>query len=281
MGSGLCVCVCVCACVRVCKCVSHEGQVTFFIESVTIIVVAIPEGLPLAVTISLAYSVRKMLADQNLVRVMAACETMGGATNICSDKTGTLTENLMTVTEGVFLGEMKGRLPGREELGEEYFRVLSAGIAANSSAHLGEGGKVVGNPTDGSMLTMLSKLGCDYAAERKRLEVVRAFPFSSTKKRMSTLVVDGGRTVMHTKGASEVVLETCSQQLCADGSSRPLDEAAKVAMRQHITAMAGQGLRTIGVAMKEMPGADASVVENATDRDMVLVCIVGIKDPLR
>ena len=257
-------------------------QVTFFIEAVTILVVAVPEGLPLAVTISLAYSVRKMLQDNNLVRVIASCETMGGANNICSDKTGTLTENRMTVTEGVFLGEKKGEIPTAESLGRPYLDIMASGIAINSSAHIGEDGKMIGNPTEGSMLVMLSRFGRNYKEERKRMQVVRAYPFSSTKKRMSTLVRDGsGRTVMHTKGASEVVLETCSTLLGPDGSALHMDETNRAAMRRQIDEMASRGLRTIGVAMKEMPGADERVEESVNDQGMVLVCIVGIKDPLR
>jgi len=109
-----------------------RNLVTFFIDSVTIIVVAIPEGLPLAVTISLAYSVQRMQRDQNLVRVMAACETMGGATNICSDKTGTLTENLMTVAEGFFAGKSWPTLPTKSDFEMGYFDTLCESIAINS-----------------------------------------------------------------------------------------------------------------------------------------------------
>ena len=189
-------------------------------------VVAIPEGLPLSVSISLAYSVGRMQKDNNLVRVLAACETMGGATNICSDKTGTLTENLMTVTQGYFAGRPWSELPARTDFEPAYFDTLVDSIASNSRAELGKDlpngrTEVIGNKTEGAMLIFLRTLGVDYVAQRARLDTARTFPFSSAKKRMSTLVrTSGNEGRLYLKGASEIVTDLCSSYMAKDGSTQ-------------------------------------------------------------
>ena len=165
--------------------------------AVTLIVVAVPEGLPMAVTLSLAYSMRRMLKTNNLVRKMHACETMGAVTVICTDKTGTLTQNRMTVYEMVC---------------ENINDVLYENIALNSTANL-DGEKVIGNPTEGALLLWMRDAGVDYAEKRAAVEVLDAVPFSTERKYMSTTVRSlamNGETVTHLKGAPEVVMSMCN-----------------------------------------------------------------------
>jgi magnesium-transporting ATPase (P-type) len=267
-----------------------NNLVKFFIDSVTIIVVAVPEGLPLAVTISLAYSVKRMQADMNLVRVMAACETMGGATTVCSDKTGTLTQNLMTVSEGFFAGRFWPAPPTRADLEVGYFEVLAQGISVNSRAELGgelPGGRpeVIGNKTEGAMLAFIRAVGADYRAERTRANVARTFPFSSLKKRMSTLLRRSGNDGrLHCKGASEVIAEGCDSYLASDGSRQPLTDSVREEVAGHIATMAGRGLRTLGLAVADVDdvGGVAGLEDApAPDMRMTLVAVIGIRDPPR
>lgn len=165
--------------------------------AVTLIVVAVPEGLPMAVTLSLAYSMRRMLKTNNLVRKMHACETMGAVTVICTDKTGTLTQNRMTVYEMVC---------------ENINDVLYENIALNSTANL-DGEKVIGNPTEGALLLWMRDAGVDYAEKRAAIEVLDAVPFSTERKYMSTTVRSlamNGETVTYLKGAPEFVMSMCN-----------------------------------------------------------------------
>lgn len=165
--------------------------------AVTLIVVAVPEGLPMAVTLSLAYSMRRMLKTNNLVRKMHACETMGAVTVICTDKTGTLTQNRMTVYEMV---------------SENMNDVLYENIALNSTANL-DGEKVIGNPTEGALLLWMRDAGVDYAEKRTAVEVLDVIPFSTERKYMSTTVRSlamNGETLTHLKGAPEVVMSMCN-----------------------------------------------------------------------
>ncbi len=254
--------------------------------------VAIPEGLPLAVTISLAYSVKRMQSDMNLVRVMAACETMGGATNICSDKTGTLTQNLMTVNEGYMGGKFWKELPKRADFEMSYLDTLVTSIACNSKGELGKdlpNGRIemIGNKTECAMLVFLRGLGFDYRAERAKTDVARSFPFSSAKKRMSTLVrnpAGGTSGRLYTKGASEIVAATCSSYLAKDGSRQELDAAMQKEIMEHIEGMAGHGLRTIGIAFSDIE--DVEVVRQLEDAPpaemrMTFIAVLGIRDPPR
>ena len=264
-----------------------------FIISITIVVVAIPEGLPLAVTISLAYSMRKMLKDKNLVRHLIACETMGGATNICSDKTGTLTENRMTVTEGFFGGAHHDDVPSAAVLGAELTALIAQVAAVDSTAFLdrsdaAKGAVAVGSKTECALLVLAEKLGADYAALRHAHVALHLVPFSSARKRMSTVVAAPlGRRVL-VKGASEIVLAACTQMVDAEGSVVPLGEAEKRAIvESEINHMAGKGLRTLALAYRD--SADVEGVAVAAEAkpptvdgaDLTLLCIVGIQDPLR
>ena len=209
--------------------------------AVTVIVVAVPEGLPMSVTLSLAMSMKRMLANNNLVRKMHACETMGAATVICTDKTGTLTQNQMRVSEAAFDYASDSNIK----------EIIAEGIAANSTAHLDEGAngvKVLGNPTEGALLLWLADQGVDYAELRNRAHVVEQLTFSTERKYMAT-VVDSpllNHRVVYVKGAPEYVMNFCSQMVTAQGlvpmeSSRPAVEA-KLLQYQN------QAMRTLGFA---------------------------------
>lgn len=168
--------------------------------AVTLIVVAVPEGLPMSVTISLALSMRKMLKEKNLVRKLHACETLGAATVICTDKTGTLTENRMSVVESEFWGVGKG--------------IVADGIAVNSTAALSAADngepRAIGNPTEGALLLWLRSQGIDYSVRRNAYRVVDQVAFSTERKKMSTDAVDpaSGEEYLFIKGAPELLLET-------------------------------------------------------------------------
>eukprot|EP01126_Amoeba_proteus_P007989 TRINITY_DN1292_c0_g1_i4.p1 TRINITY_DN1292_c0_g1~~TRINITY_DN1292_c0_g1_i4.p1 ORF type:complete len:242 (-),score=57.91 TRINITY_DN1292_c0_g1_i4:11-682(-) len=203
--------------------------VEFVIIAITIIAVAVPEGLPLSVTISLAYSMTQMMADQNLVRHLAACETMGGATTICSDKTGTLTQNKMTVTECI-VGTKEFALNSLENLEGVLNDKLTYGlfinnIALNSSANITinvDGVKQIsGAPTEAALLDLLGKLKLEFSAirDRERKNVKATYPFSSDKKRMSTVIQHGHDHILLVKGASEVILARCNNYLQSGESS--------------------------------------------------------------
>lgn len=203
----------------------EEGKSLFdyslkaFIMGVTIVVVAVPEGLPLAVTLSLAYSTQKMMADNNLIRVLAACETMGNATNICSDKTGTLTQNKMTVVEGWVGGKYKTVAPVKEDISAEAIDALCIAISVNSTAVLIKNSSsnepiVSGSKTEGALLIMLkTSFNVDYAPIRASSFNAgrgdRLFTFSSARKKMSVLMINGSKKnsgVSYTKGAAEVIV---------------------------------------------------------------------------
>ena len=209
--------------------------------AVTVIVVAVPEGLPMSVTLSLAMSMKRMLANNNLVRKMHACETMGAATVICTDKTGTLTQNQMRVNTADFSYAPDSNVK----------EIIAEGIAANSTAHLDEGAngvKVLGNPTEGALLLWLADQGVDYAELRNRAHVVEQLTFSTERKYMAT-VVDSpllNHRVVYVKGAPEYVMNFCSQMVTAQRlvpmeSSRPAVEA-KLLQYQN------QAMRTLGFA---------------------------------
>ncbi|XP_069084912.1 plasma membrane calcium-transporting ATPase 1 isoform X2 [Pleurodeles waltl] len=271
--------------------------VKFFIIGVTVLVVAVPEGLPLAVTISLAYSVKKMMKDNNLVRHLDACETMGNATAICSDKTGTLTMNRMTVVQA-FLGEKHyKKIPEPDALNEKTLHLLVTGIAVNcayTSKILPpekEGGlpSQVGNKTECSLLGFVLDLKRDYQDVRNEIPeetLFKVYTFNSVRKSMSTVLKNSdGSYRMFSKGASEIVLKKCYKIITADGEAkvfrpRDRDDMAK----RVIEPMASEGLRTICLAYRDFPvGEHEPEWDNETEILTGLTCIavVGIEDPVR
>eukprot|EP01119_Soliformovum_irregulare_P015116 TRINITY_DN420_c0_g1_i1.p1 TRINITY_DN420_c0_g1~~TRINITY_DN420_c0_g1_i1.p1 ORF type:complete len:706 (-),score=251.71 TRINITY_DN420_c0_g1_i1:81-2198(-) len=230
------------------------------------------------------------MKDQNLVRHLAACETMGGATCICSDKTGTLTQNRMTVTKLWMAGSLYEEIPtSKSGLADRVLNYLNEGIAVNSSAYIEkreEGLPVfVGAKTECALLVLSDKLGSSYEDIRKDAQIVRAYPFSSKKKRMSTLIKSDSGYRLYTKGASEVVLDLCTEVLDADGDAVRLDDEEKAKLMRTIEDWAGQGLRTLSLTVAihgddlELPSE--SEKECHLEQKLILVAIVGIEDPLR
>ncbi|OQR83561.1 P-type ATPase (P-ATPase) Superfamily, partial [Achlya hypogyna] len=270
-----------------------QDYLDFFIIGITVLVVAIPEGLPLAVTIALAFSVKKMLLDNNLVRHLDACETMGSATTICSDKTGTLTTNRMTVVECYVGGrEFSSASALASSLSATTKSALCDGICLNSTAEilppLKEGGKPehTGNKTECALLQLAGDMGVAYADVRKAGDIGHMITFSSAKKRMSVVVRLSAQSCrVFTKGASEIVLDLCTAQQQLDGTVRPLDASQK----QHvytsvIEKYAGQAYRTLCLAYRDiaLPLEEVkSWSDDEIEKDLTCVAIVGIEDPVR
>ncbi|XP_070791258.1 plasma membrane calcium-transporting ATPase 3 isoform X2 [Pituophis catenifer annectens] len=270
--------------------------VKFFIIGVTVLVVAVPEGLPLAVTISLAYSVKKMMKDNNLVRHLDACETMGNATAICSDKTGTLTTNRMTVVQS-YLGDTHYKeTPEPSSLTSKILDLLVHAIAINSAYTTKilppekEGGlpRQVGNKTECSLLGFVVDLRRDYQPVREHIpeeKLYKVYTFNSVRKSMSTVVCmpDGGYRLF-SKGASEIVLKKCTNILNSNGELRvfrPRDRDEMV--KKVIEPMACDGLRTICIAYRDFPAGKEPDWDNENDIviDLTCIAVVGIEDPVR
>uniref|UniRef100_A0A674CXF8 Calcium-transporting ATPase n=1 Tax=Salmo trutta TaxID=8032 RepID=A0A674CXF8_SALTR len=271
--------------------------VKFFIIGVTVLVVAVPEGLPLAVTISLAYSVKKMMKDNNLVRHLDACETMGNATAICSDKTGTLTMNRMTVVQAYVADKHYRNVPEPQLIPSAIMDILVLGISVNSAYTTNimspekEGGlpRQVGNKTECALLGFANDLKRDYQAIRNEIpeeKLYKVYTFNSCRKSMSTVLKNADRSFrMFSKGASEILLKKCSKLLTASGETkvfRPRDREDMV--KKVIEPMASEGLRTICLAYRDFPVSEGEPdwdQENDILTSLTCVCVVGIEDPVR
>ncbi|XP_048343296.1 plasma membrane calcium-transporting ATPase 2 [Sphaerodactylus townsendi] len=270
--------------------------VKFFIIGVTVLVVAVPEGLPLAVTISLAYSVKKMMKDNNLVRHLDACETMGNATAICSDKTGTLTTNRMTVVQAHVADVHYKEIPDPDSIPAKTLELLVNAIAINSAYTSKvlppekEGGlpRQVGNKTECGLLGFVLDLKQDYQPIRNQIpeeKLYKVYTFNSVRKSMSTVIkLPDGNFRMYSKGASEIVLKKCSKILNAAGEPRifrPRDRDEMV--KKVIEPMACDGLRTICVAFRDFSNDPEPDWDNENDilTDLTGICVVGIEDPVR
>uniref|UniRef100_A0A8C2A8K8 Calcium-transporting ATPase n=1 Tax=Cyprinus carpio TaxID=7962 RepID=A0A8C2A8K8_CYPCA len=270
--------------------------VKFFIIGVTVLVVAVPEGLPLAVTISLAYSVKKMMKDNNLVRHLDACETMGNATAICSDKTGTLTTNRMTVVQSYINDQHFREIPDPSQINPNTLEMIVNAISINCAYTSKimppdmEGGlpKQVGNKTECGLLGFLLDLKRDYAPVREQIpeeKLYKVYTFNSVRKSMSTVVqMPDGSFRLYSKGASEILLKKCSSILGANGEARnfkPRDRDEMV--KKVIEPMACEGLRTICIAYREFSCDPEPDWDNEAEivTDLTCISVVGIEDPVR
>ncbi|KAH9755790.1 calcium-transporting ATPase 1 [Citrus sinensis] len=263
----------------------------FFAIAVTIVVVAVPEGLPLAVTLSLAFAMKKMMNDKALVRHLAACETMGSATSICSDKTGTLTTNHMTVLKACICEEIKevDNSKGTPAFGSSIpasaSKLLLQSIFNNTGGEvvIGEGNKteILGTPTETAILEFGLLLGGDFQAERQASKIVKVEPFNSVKKQMGVVIElpEGGFRV-HCKGASEIILAACDKFLNSNGEVVPLNEAAVNHLNETIEKFASEALRTLCLAYMEI-GNEFSADAPIPTEGYTCIGIVGIKDPMR
>lgn len=231
--------------------------------AVTLVVVAVPEGLPMAVTLSLAYSMRRMLKTNNLVRKLHACETMGATTVICTDKTGTLTQNRMQVADARFFGN-----PSDE--------VLYEGIAVNSTAQLDTSKpkvEVLGNPTEGALLLWLAKRGADYLKLREGAVRIEELPFTTERKYMATVVKSAtGKTILYVKGAPEIIFGMCRNTA---GVTRQEIDA-------QLLEYQNQAMRTLGFAYQVIEDGNATISDNKVVADnLTFLGVVAISDPVR
>ncbi|MFS7973797.1 putative P-type Ca(2+) transporter [Helianthus anomalus] len=251
----------------------------YFAIAVTIVVVAVPEGLPLAVTLSLAFAMKKMMNDKALVRNLAACETMGSATTICSDKTGTLTTNHMTVVKSCIC------LNVSNDIHESSKKILVQSIFTNTGGEVvvNKEGKneILGSPTDTAILEFGLSLGGDFHAERETTKVIRVEPFNSTKKQMGVVLeLPEGGVRAHCKGASEIVLAACDKVINQNGEVVTLDDERLSYLKSTIDTFAGEALRTLCLAYMDLEdggSADTPIPSSG----YTCIGIVGIKDPVR
>jgi Ca2+-transporting ATPase len=281
-----------------------RGLIDAFIIGITLLVVGIPEGLPLAVMIALAYSVKAMIEDQCLVRHLQSCETMGGATNICSDKTGTLTQNRMTVMEGFIGFSYFESVPFQAGFAVEkrLWELIREGAALNSSSFRQEA-KVIGYPTEMAILDMVDKQdgSADYymsvrkdQAPNKLLQV----PFSSETKRMISVFFVPAENVIrvHIKGAPDRLIADAGSVMLPDGKPVPVTEEAKGHLETMVTDLSNKGFRTLLLAYKDFaprdflrdPTAQSLQEKYAVDTqapgfgsNLTVLCVVGIEDPVR
>jgi Ca2+ transporting ATPase len=263
----------------------HE-IIEYFIIAVSIVVVAVPEGLPLSVTIALAYSVGKMKEENNLVRYLQACETMGGADNICSDKTGTLTKNLMTVTN-IFIEQAVHESMEAEIVSEHTCKILCLSVCNNSNANpiiTQQKGAIaieqIGNKTECALLEMAYRMGYDYKKFRNKDHIVKIFPFSSERKKMATIYQDDkGAIYVFVKGAPDFLIPYCSKYVNRNGHQSKINPEFSESLNQTIINFANESLRTLLLSYKEV----SQVPEEWDDieKDLCVLGLVGIKDPLR
>ena len=232
--------------------------------AVTLVVVAVPEGLPMAVTLSLAYSMRRMLKTNNLVRKMHACETMGATTVICTDKTGTLTQNQMQVYKTNFFGS------------EADAQLFLEGMAVNSTAQLDLSAakpQVLGNPTEGALLLWLKERGADYAELREKASRIEELPFSTERKYMATVVKSSnGKTILYVKGAPEIIFGMCKNT----------SGVTKAEIDAQLLEYQNQAMRTLGFAYQELGDKDVAIADGkVVATNLTFLGIVAISDPVR
>ncbi|MDR2366939.1 MAG: calcium-translocating P-type ATPase, PMCA-type [Deltaproteobacteria bacterium] len=265
-----------------------SSLVRFFMVAVTIIVVAVPEGLPMSVTLSLAYSMRKMTAANNLVRRMHACETIGAATVICSDKTGTLTMNQMKVTSFSYSTLPKGNFP--EGVERDF---LNEALAANSTANLmpddfGKLTKPLGNPTESALLMWIEENGHGYLDIRNAFELKGQLTFSTERKYMATVGkgVLKDSLVLHVKGAPEIVLSKCAFQRAPDGQAVGLSDKTREEISDSLKSEQERGMRTLGLAMMAVDTDAAEygqddIIKLVGENKLVFMGFFSIADPVR
>ena len=252
----------------------------YFMVAVTLVVVAVPEGLPMSVTLSLAMSMRRMLQTNNLVRKMHACETMGAATVICTDKTGTLTQNRMQVAHTNFYA-----LNGQNFTDSEASNLIKENISANSTAFLDFSDptkiKTLGSPTEAALLLWLNARNVNYLKLREEVNVVDELPFSTERKFMATLVDSPllNKRVLYVKGAPEIVLSKCDSVLDSTGYAPVGDYLAGT--EEQLLQYQNQAMRTLGFAYKYVDTDNTEAIRELTESKLVFLGITAITDPIR
>ncbi|KAI5064642.1 hypothetical protein GOP47_0021312 [Adiantum capillus-veneris] len=269
-----------------------SSVVDIFAIAVTIVVVAVPEGLPLAVTLSLAFAMKKMMVDKALVRRLSACETMGSSTAVCTDKTGTLTLNQMTVVRTWVAGEFRD-VEGNG-LSNDVRSLLLEGIAQNCTAEInapieGKELEVIGSPTEKAVLIWGLKLGLNLGFIKSLSEVLQVETFNSTKKKAGVAVRDAvsGCVRVHWKGAPEIILEKSDMVLCPDNSKEPLTASRRQELSNAIDGMGAHSLRCVAFGYLDLEDSNVPTDEEQIDEwilpdgPLTLIAIVGMKDPCR
>ncbi len=255
----------------------------FFMISVAIIVMAVPEGLPMSITLSLAYSMRRMTAANNLVRRMHACETIGASTVICSDKTGTLTRNKMLVNK-MFFGAS-----GKEttKLSDDLKKLAAEAIAANSTANLGKDKDgeetALGNPTEGALILWLKDLGIDYSPIRDNFKIIKQWTFSTERKMMGTYGISkiDGKEILYVKGAPEFLIDKASFILGENGSKENFTDEKKNEIRKLLQEQQNRGMRTLALLCKREKISDLEAEISEKAHDLVWLGFAVIADPVR
>ncbi|KAF3674452.1 Calcium-transporting ATPase 9, plasma membrane-type [Capsicum annuum] len=293
-----------------------DGAIKIFTVAVTIVVVAVPEGLPLAVTLTLAYSMRKMMADKALVRRLSACETMGSATTICSDKTGTLTLNQMTVVEAYVSGKKIDPPDDKTAVPPAVLSLLHEAVGLNTTGSVfvpqasfnkdfsalfscslydfyplplevniiwgGAAVEISGSPTEKAILQWGINLGMNFDAVRSEASIIHAFPFNSEKKRGGVAVKLDSEVHLHWKGAAEIVLSCCTSFIDENGSVVPLGNDKMSNFKEAIGSMAASSLRCVAIAyrpyeVEKVPAEEEIDHWEIPEGDLVLLAVVGIK----
>ncbi|RCI05924.1 hypothetical protein CU098_013380, partial [Rhizopus stolonifer] len=274
--------------------------VSIIIQAITVIVVAVPEGLPMAVTMALAFATTEMLKDNNLVRHLSSCETMGNATAVCSDKTGTLTENKMTVvsasvSESEF--QKSHEIPGwQTQVHPTSLDLLVEGISVNSTAFEGKDAdgktKFIGSTTECAMIEFASKLGYSYQEQRAASRSATIYPFSSNVKSMTTVIEVNESNVIspdrsayrvYTKGAAETIIKACTHYMDNRGKVRLMGRRTRQEQERRVNSFAERSLRTLALAYRDVDTATFNTfdADDAPVHDLVLLGIIGIQDQLR
>ncbi len=261
-----------------------ERTLHYFMMAVTLIVVSVPEGLPMSVTLSLALNMRRMLSTNNLVRKMHACETMGAITVICTDKTGTLTQNLMQVHETNFYALS----PGETLNDDETSRLIAEGISVNSTAFLeenneGDKPKGVGNPTEIALLLWLRQQHQDYLKLRGQAHILDQLTFSTERKFMATLVESGlpGKKILYVKGAPEIVLGKCGH-ICLPHGEKEDVAARRTGIEAQLLRYQGMAMRTLGFAYRIVePDEPDDCTALVSDGRLNFLGVAAISDPIR
>ncbi|KAE8729679.1 Calcium-transporting ATPase 9, plasma membrane-type [Hibiscus syriacus] len=254
------------------------------IPAITIVVVAIPEGLPLAVTLTLAYSMKQMMADHAMVRKLSACETMGSATTICTDKTGTLTLNEMKVTEFWLGKEIVDSISS--EMAPDVHELLQQAVALNTTGTVYKPNtrslpEISGSPTEKAILSWaVSDLGMNLNDQKQNYEIIQVEAFNSEKKRSGVLIrrKSESATQVHWKGAAEMILTMCSKYYERSGTVKAIDDAESIELGKIIENMAAKSLRCIAFAHAESPEDAERVLQES---GLTLLGLVGLKDPCR